>query len=301
MKKLQNKWVVLWMIVSINSCNAITYDIELPDVEKKLVVNGTFEEGKPFDLIISQNITRATSQKMKPVTNATILLYEEGTFIDTLKVFENSSYGDSVVRWHYTSNIRAISNHEYNIEVIAEGFSSVKAKSTVPEKAEIQFVNWEKVERTEQHSSEYLRINLKVDKIQPDGYYSLAVSNRRSIYDTYKSYTLFDMNDPVLGRYKNFWGTDYMLFSGAIIPSETYAFSLDLSENFYRNLFNDNVVLFELISLSEEEFRYRETLTAQKNVDIRISEPIKVFSNIEGGLGIFAGISVARDSLVWQN
>lgn len=301
MKKLQNRLLLTLVTIVLYSCTSITYDIELPKVETKLVVNGTFEEGRPFDIIISQSITRATTQKMKPVSNATVLLFENGQLLDTLSAYEDLTYVGSVLRWHYKSNVKSKIGNEYGIKVNATGFNPVSAKSIVPEKAAIKFVSWEKVKRTEQYGSEYLRANLEISKINPEGYYFLAVSSRSSIYDTYKRYALIKMNDPVLGRYRPFIYVDYILFKGDVIPTEPYGLSIDLGDNFSSNLIESSVVFFELVSLSGEEYHYRETLMAQKNVDVRISEPVKVFSNIEGGLGIFAGISVARDSLVWGN
>lgn len=289
------------ILIGLYSCTAILYDIEMPAVKKKLVVNGTFEEGKNFNIIISQNITRATTQKMEPVKDAIVFLYKNEQLIDTLSVYENVAYLDPVFKWHYKSKVEPVSGNKYSIKASAEGFNDVSAESTVPFKAVINLKSWEKVKKTEQHESEYLRFNLEISNVDPDGYYFLAVAKRRSFSDNSKSYSLFIMNDPILGRFENSVNADYLLFKGAAIPSKHYLFSINLGENFFSSLKNNNIVFFELLSLSEEEYKYRETLTAQKNVDNRISEPIKVYSNIEGGLGIFAGISVMSDSLVWKN
>ena len=56
-------------------------------------------------------------------------------------------------------------------------------------------------------------------------------------------------------------------------------------------------VYYNLATLSNEAFQYLSTRTSQKNNDIRFSEPVKVFSNVTGGTGIFAAMNISTDSL----
>ena len=58
---------------------------------------------------------------------------------------------------------------------------------------------------------------------------------------------------------------------------------------------------FMLLSQSRDYFDYfRSRVVAEYNYEIPIVDPIKIHSNVSGGLGLIGGISVASDSLVFK-
>jgi hypothetical protein len=58
---------------------------------------------------------------------------------------------------------------------------------------------------------------------------------------------------------------------------------------------------FMLLSQSRDYFDYlRSRVVAEYNYEIPIVDPIKIHSNVDGGLGLVGGISVSADSLVFN-
>ena len=60
-------------------------------------------------------------------------------------------------------------------------------------------------------------------------------------------------------------------------------------------------LFLELRSVTEEYYRYFAGLSRQKqSSDSPFSEPVIIYDNIDGGLGIFAGYNSSVDSLYLQ-
>lgn len=58
---------------------------------------------------------------------------------------------------------------------------------------------------------------------------------------------------------------------------------------------------FLLLSQTMDYFNYlRSRVVAEHNYELPIVDPIKIHTNVKGGLGLVGGISVARDSLVFE-
>lgn len=289
------RWPCLvFLLLSITSCTAILDDIELPEVDQKLVVNSLFNEGEQFKVSVSYSQTRGTSANLNVVADALVILSEDNSIVDTLVITEDPFYADSVNRWYYLSSIVPVMDRQYSVRISAEDYQPVYANDFLPEKAKIRFVGKESISTTGEEARKYLRIYLEIDQLNATGFYYIAVSEKRYINSIRKNYILFEMNDPILGQHSYNIEQDYLLFPGEFLANQAYAFSIDLNEE----IVNSNSVYFELISLSYDVWKYLETVTAQKNLDTRISEPVKVYSNVEGGRGIFGGINVSVDSLL---
>lgn len=286
--------LIISVVQLINSCTEYRNDIDLPEVESKLVVNSMFNYGDYFKINVSYSQTRNTTSELDVVRNAEVLMIEDNLIVDTLLINEDPNYLDSINRWFYYSKITPSLGKQYRVVVSANGYSPVYAISTVPEKAKIKVVDTEIIKAGDNQESKFLSVHLEMDSILKHGYYYFAVSHKRGIYSSTANYILFEMNDPVLGQHSNSIDQDYCLFTGELLADSSYTFSINLNES----IMDSYVLYFELLSLSSEAWNYLETLTAQKNIDIRISEPVKVYSNVIGGRGIFGGINLCVDSLL---
>ena len=57
------------------------------------------------------------------------------------------------------------------------------------------------------------------------------------------------------------------------------------------------MIYFNLVNLSEDMYFYLETYDRDYNSIEFIAEPVRIYSNIKGGRGIFAGYNLSRDSI----
>ncbi|ASB50028.1 DUF4249 domain-containing protein [Alkalitalea saponilacus] len=91
-------------------------------------------------------------------------------------------------------------------------------------------------------------------------------------------------------------------FSDYLINGKEYQLSIRLPASYVQppELGQKRKLTFLLLNQSRDYFNYlRSRVVAEYNYDLPIVDPIKIYSNIEDGLGIIGGISVGTDSLVF--
>jgi len=87
-----------------------------------------------------------------------------------------------------------------------------------------------------------------------------------------------------------------ILFSDEFFDGREYQLKV-ISERpfFYESPFETTLsasITYQLESISEEVFFYRKTLVAQQNSGFDpFAQPVQVYGNINGGFGIFGGIT----------
>ncbi len=152
----------------------------------------------------------------------------------------------------------------------------------------------------------------EIDFIDPpniDNFYQLIVTNetRDSLGNpiefqqinyskTDEVFYIRDQEGSLLGGI-NFLGS----FSDYLIQGETYKLKIGIPEIYLEKPGEKEkrIIRFHLLSLSEPYYKYlRSRVVAEYNYDLPVVDPIKTHSNINGGLGLVGGISIASDSIV---
>ncbi|MCF8357192.1 MAG: DUF4249 domain-containing protein [Prolixibacteraceae bacterium] len=294
----------LLIVAFFISCSEKYHDLELPDFEPKLVVNSFFREGKPFRVSVSNSQGRNNTNKLFPVVGAQVDLYEDNIWVEALEGSRDPEIagGDSIWKWFfYSCEVLPREGHTYRLEVSAEGFASVTAESTIPPRTELEIIDTSWIKRD---YDKFLKVDLEMENPDDKRWFQLIVSNLSYIleFDSlqndvivgYKDHgTTFDINDPVIGLREQRLNEDYLVFSNELMSEKIHPFSVEIS----RSKIIYEMVGIDLVTLSDEAYKYMVTLTDFKNNDMRYSEPVKIFTNVNGGYGIFAGINVECDTI----
>jgi hypothetical protein len=299
--------IVLFFGIILNSCQERYHDVELPQMNPKLVVNSLFNEGERIRVSISTSLGRNSTEQYTPVINATVNLYENGEWVEELKGGQNTIniFGDTIGKWFYFSRTTLPkAENVYKINVEAPGFESISAESKVPQKTVIHVVDtaWIKIEW-----DYYLRVYLEMENPSEKHWFYLGTANLNPIFSSSggedppiigfnKRYFNFRVNDPLIGTRERRANEDFPLFSNELFPGDFYKFAIEVNR---LNTIGESFAV-DLITLSDEAYKYLQTVTDFKNNDIRYSEPVKIFSNVKDGLGIFAAINTSCDT-VWLN
>lgn len=222
----------------------------------------------------------------------------------------------------------------YKIEIECDGFEMAWAETTIPEKVIIDTVRTEIKEVIEYGYSEnrkfyYMKFS---DPQNEKNYYRITLSNARgrretmwndttyqyeivdSIKRVYVSYDFdpyIQSDDPLLNGNEDaddylFSGADneYKLFNDDLINGQDYELSFN---QYYYNYGNENTTEIEgefehsnirLMTLSREAYLYIKSSYEHWYYDEEfLSEPVQVFTNINNGIGIFAGYSFDEYSI----
>ncbi len=295
--KINNRVGDIILFLLFVSCTTKEYEMDLKGYEPKLAVNSFFHQGELFKVSISATRAITSDEPFIAIDNAEVALYENNTFAEYLVWRENDYWAEEIDRGYYYSTFtRASEGNNYSIEINVPGYDQVTAESIMPSKTNIQYLNHEWFETDDIFSDRWLKSYLRIENTPVRNDYYLFISTRRD-GDQSLRYILFDIDDPILGESGMDADANYLLFNNELIIDSTYSFSLDIPEDQLADLSVKIKVYYNLATLSNEAFQYLSTRTSQKNNDPRFSEPVKVFSNVTGGTGIFAAMNISTDSL----
>ncbi len=157
------------------------------------------------------------------------------------------------------------------------------------------------------------------DSLNYENYYLLVVRNKKTYQsgDVRKYSTFFTSDDMVFGNSsaeENLLGetayNKYFEFNDELIDGKTYNLTFDqsISSSEYKivkpdggdvgvNFVVKSEMIVELISITKSFYLYLKTVESGANVTDFFSEPVQIYSNINGGIGIFGGYNIATKSI----
>lgn len=247
---------------------------------------------------------------------AVVVMYENDVFFDTLHFTtgrRHSGYvegADSLERCFVTKK-RATPGNEYRIEVTSNDYPSLSATTSIPRPVPIDRLDTiSEVTVSEVDGSDITTHLLEFSFTDDDsyrGYYCVPdvqtyEDSSNSLFVNVVDNSLFDNKDDYNGDY---WDDvrDVRFFSDTYISGKTYSLryrygiECDLCSKYI-----PPVIKVRLYSISVEHYKY---LTSKlKYLQSRYdpnSEPVHVYSNVEGGFGIFVGYSYSEREFRFRN
>lgn len=261
---------------------------------KEIVIHGFINP----DSIVKINVSFTYPENINtPDTNdifindAICLLYENNTFIDTLNYTKNGFY--------ICNNFKPTTNNAYKLTVKVKGFKEINATTTIPEKVKFS-INLEKIYTyvykgnitfKDPPGNTYFLFNiLTKDTIR----YSFEDVGHIEYSDGFQYYFINpDMGKSIEGQ--NFRNQN--TFSDEKFKDKTYNLNIQRIESGFSN----GYIYFWLTTLNKD--LYLNLKSKKKYYDIKddiFAEPVNLYSNINGGLGIFAGYNRTEDSLYFS-
>lgn len=301
------------VFTSCFSCMTKTYDIELDEYTPHLAVECIFNDGEPFMVVITATRSNTyTENKRDTIKDAEVNVYEDGIFIGNLKWTETNTYRANI---YFADGFGIFTNPDvilevgkrYRIEVSAPGYDPVYAESVIPEKSNLSYEGHTHLieEPNEMHifPAQILKVFLRMQNPDTIRHYFFFVTMRPRWEDLIDYHRYPMINDPILGITTQHDGSSfgYVLFSNEFIKEDHYDFQVKLSQSDTTKLQGYPKSFYHLATLSEEAYQYFETLELYPELDPRFSEPVWIFSNVEGGAGVFAGINISTDSLIFSS
>ncbi|RMG30699.1 MAG: DUF4249 domain-containing protein, partial [Bacteroidetes bacterium] len=248
--------------------------------QRLLVVNSWFCPQKPWLLYLSQSRDAGDTTTVW-VPNAVISLYENGNYLGK---FVHESKG------RYRSPVLAQNGKTYRIEVEAEGFDPVSALDSMPAKVHIDSAFYD-------YSTEVASLSF-TDPVNETNYYEVGPP-----FTTSPDPVVLAEGYTTINPYGNF-------FSDKLINGQSYTYTARQDEHFlymppyeYYRPCERQPCFFHLRALSQSLYLFHKSwiqhgfnITAGSIYDIPyLSEPLNVYNNVQGGLGIFAAYQ--EDSL----
>jgi len=278
MKKLLS---LLALMVILSSCEK-EIDYKIPDPGDKIVVSGQLVSGKAPKIYLSTSVysMEAGIPKTSNIYSAKLFTNDPNSPFELEAKLGNSSF-DSV--YYYTSAHIIGQAKTYRLEVSAPNLDPVSASTLVPPSTAIASTRYDT-------ATKELRFSFN-DQPNNSDYYFIQLIHAGQNYPLY-----FSSADPTL---------EFFEFSGDPFGGEgegrSYGSAAFFDDNQFKGMSKEVNIRIEdyinadfyiyLHSISESYYRFRLTEAAGGFSDGFFSEPVQLFSNVEGGYGIITGQS----------
>jgi hypothetical protein len=305
--------VVLCLTISLNSC-VNTIEFKGRETKPLLVLNCLVQA----DSVIKADISRSVffmdnySEQNTFVTDADIEVFVNGNSIGKMQFVANRHmdyYGNYGVS-SYSINYKAKKGDKIRVNVSAANFDKIWAETIVPEYA-TEISDIEQTTEINEYGALVPAYHIKFkDNPNEKNYYLLTAvkiypEQVTGAYDTIIDISDYPLSstDVIFGQIGSidniFGGSDYRMFnifSDDLINGQEY--SLVVTADYY---FSSLVVsiTFKLHSITKEYYLYLQTISASYNDFLGVfGEPVQIFNNINGGIGILGGSAIGEKSIL---
>ena len=298
---MRNTLIILASLILLCSCEE-ELDISLTQKEKKIVINSFFNDNELIHVNISANQPATDKDTILFIDNACVLLYANDIFLDTL-TFKGEGY-------YYSDEVIPEAGMSYNLRVEVPGMTTATTDySQIP--VVVKGFLLDTSSFIDKISDKEIReVILRFKDIEnTTNYYLLHImwegtwyeyDADSNIVDTVKRKVSYGggqgINIPASGKF---------LFTDELFEGDTIEKTLYFRKNLYGSGLegSENVkAWFKLCTVSEEYYLYGKSCAEQNNsIDWSIFvEPVTVYSNVNNGVGIFAGYGYCIDSLYYE-
>ena len=292
-------------IAIISSCTS-DYDLPVPHRQKQIVLNGILNPDSilKVKLTFSQEIT--DTSEPENIEDATVRVVENGT-----RFIELRHNGDG----QYTSEVRVQKGFSYHVLAEVRGYPVVEAEDIVPDDPVVSTCYSQRSNRSGNYD---VQVNLYITNDQNaehrywfdmsakgDYIQNSSTELKKLYYLTCADLTLDNFNSSYDNTFQEFYYTLYMRqsdeskmlhrFPLAITGAAGHSFfkyenlqSLAPGQGLFVTTYNCSRAYDQYLKSSLIQF-INNNLYDMPNP---LSGPVKIFSNVENGIGIFAAYSI---------
>ena len=281
------------LVVFFASCKKDASYVDLPEFRQKININAFISPD------LSENVIFVSSSKprygelkgMEPVGNLSMFIYEDSSQIqlDTIReLTKNVGY------YFHIRNLKFKDGHTYRLKVKSDLGFEVEAISKIPFRRDFD-INVDTLLRKtyDDFGNKLSTLTIKTSIMDFPGetnYYRLLYA-----YDSYVN------GNPIrLGL--NLDQGDIMQNDVGLDGKEIFLRSLEFNPQFMDSPFwgNSDSTLLKIYLLSTDKpyYNFHISLLNYSMGDVAFKEPSFLYSNVEGGVGIFASFIV--DSLIYR-
>jgi hypothetical protein len=269
--------------------------------DPQIVANCLFADAEPFKVYISTSFSPYHDVKSEIITDAVVEIFENDRsmgFLTYEKLYGNIIFDTTMIAidsCFTNSTIIPKTQNNYRIEIEVPGYKKITASSRIPSSIATQpivsYITWE--DRSGYPYS-FTTYQLGFKDPPESNYYHIS----SKIYDPSPGHSHqfyipvpFGSNDPVIeeSNIKDNVNTLMYSFSDWRFNGSDYIFEFMIGNvSFY-----DTLDIFISLNNVSREFEYyiKSIMASEISKDNFLADPLPIYTNIDNGLGIFAGYS----------
>lgn len=285
--------ILILSVLTLSNCTK-QIDFDEQDIAPRIVVNSLFTNDSVWSAHISRSVGVLDNTSYTTIDDASVNIFDENTNLVTTLTHQGNGL--------YTSptGVSPLPNQSYTLEASASGYESVNATNFIP--PAVPIYQLDTVTSTNSNDETILEATITFqDPPNVSNYYMLEVL----VKGTWESWegdsiefrepleiSCDDINVETVNRF-NFGGFEntylYLMLKDQNFDGENYALTfsvINYAELKEMELFGE----IRLVNTSEAYFNYLTSFNMyQRTINNPFATPVQVYSNVNNGMGIFAG------------
>ena len=306
MKKFLYIVVALALFVSCEK----SLEFRLEEKGGNLVMFAFLTPDSSFNVHLSKSVSHMSVDDFERIYDGNITVYRNGKIVDDfIFPFDKT--------WVCRDDVVISEGDTFRIEAYDSGGQNISAETLVPYAVPVSISDTATIEREQNGNgkTQMLQCKLKIpDRKGVSNYYQLLAFEEICVATTGDSVCQrteidYSKTDPVFyvrdQEGSLIGGLDFGgCFSDHLFDGENYELTVYLpvqyanapqSSGIYRK------ILFLLLSHTREYYDYyRSRSVAEYGYELPLLDPIRIYNNVEGGLGVVSAYSISADSLVFN-
>lgn len=301
----KNSLLFTTLVLILGAC---TGDFQIdPDYDKKLVIQSLFKAGDTIKINICRNTSLDDSiggeseyRRNYAMPGATVLLYEDDRLVDTMYTKR--------YKWVFESNIVALENKKYSVQVSHEGYPTAYATTVIPAAVPIKSVPYAV-------SSDSMNMKLQINVGQPMLDINYYLIRMHAVYHkTGRRAGFFYNIDPIFGDELTFDFNSLSInsdiekvyqvdISDELVNKDALSYQciLPLGAGFdFDDIKLNDTIVVELYSIPHDLYKYNQVTKQYQQNQSANAEPINMHTNVENGLGLFVGYSIYKYTFYYK-
>ncbi len=303
------------------SCDMETViDLEIPEQDPVLVLNGILETDKNVKVLVSHSVGAFSNNSLPSfISDAEVLLYKDNQLIGSLEpdlseeiyvYYENQSDDyyvglDSLPMYYYKREYMPEKQANYKLEVNHPAYENIEAETYLPKDVELYDIDIDTIS-----NDENIGLTFSFDDlVNQQNYYRLKLftsctKDLEKSYDEedrFRGYAEMMSNDPsfpgnifdVFSGY-SFIGQE-VVFTDALFNGQQKTINIDVESEF--KFGQCDTVIIEFSTFSDDTYRYYNSLGDHREkgeLGIFGGEVIPVYTNVKNGLGVLVSTNAQK-------
>jgi hypothetical protein len=311
-KRLLPALFALAGLIAVYGCEK-DLESDIPGASPQLVVNSLFTLDSIIRVEVSVSASPGQDENIRSLKSAKITVFEDEAHVKDFVLdsmyaqpfnfsgLPNASVAPIKLYYHHTTTTTARSGRPYLIEVKFPGMKTVTATTTIPRPVRANAVTQNLGSALNIDGRPMVKRSFTLnDNGSRENFYGIEVLAVSGGYEEriafFSGEKAFSENLTVIeGQHSQ--GVMYqpengVYFSNGKFQGRTEQFDIYVDEQY---VYSPYAVKVRLLTLSKDFFDFAISYQKQKtNSGNPFAEPTQVYSNVENGLGIFAGYSVTE-------
>lgn len=304
-------WHILLLMALLSSSCEKEIEIEMEERGGRLVLFSFIAPDSVMQVHLSKSVSHLSVDDFERVYNGSVTIYRNNRIVDDFIFPFDKSWAN-----------RPALNFEPGDSIMIEAADGigerVTGKTVIPDAVPFLLSDTSTVLRKDSKNGEKLVLNCTLTISDPSAkknYYQLILFEQIcrtgvSGMECEQEKISYDKKDPVFfvqGNEGSLIGEiDFDgCFSDTLFNGENYNLEIDLPVEYAsepEQNGSSRKIFFLLLSHTRGFYDYyRSRVVAEYGYDLPIIDPIRIYNNIDGGLGLVTGYNVSADSLVFDN